>query len=342
MSSSAKSIAPSTWVRRTTRRSVRSATRLDNARSKAREAVRAASEEQLAENGRRFLLEMLRSGSTTVEVKSGYGLDTPTELKMLRVLRRLDHELPLEIVPTFLGAHALPPERSKSEYIAELIEQMIPQVSRGRLAEFCDVFCEEGFFSLRESREILRAAQVAGLRLKIHADELKASGGAALAAELGAQSADHLLKISSRGMSRMKRAGVIPVLLPGTAFSLKAEYAPARAMIELGLPVALGSDFNPGTCLLHSMLFIMGLAVLQMELSAAEALSAATLNAAAALGRADRLGSLEPGKQADLLILDLDNYRQIPYLLGHDLVRSVFKKGRLVYARPPLDSPGRS
>lgn len=297
-------------------------------------AVRAASEDELSANGRGFLLAMLRNGTTTVEIKSGYGLDTPSELKMLRVMRRLAQDLPMEIVPTFLGAHAFPDDCSRSEYIAELIGVMIPQVRRGRLAEFCDVFCEEGFFSVAESRGILQAAQGAGLRLKVHADELKASGGSELAAELLATSADHLLKTTPRGMQKMKQAGVIPVLLPGTAFLLRADYAPARAMIELGLPVALGSDFNPGTCLLHSMPFIMGLAVLQMQMSAAEALTAATLNAAAALGLADRLGSLEPGKQADLVILDLENYQQIPYFMGHDFVRAVVQAGRLVYARP--------
>jgi imidazolonepropionase len=304
-------------------------------------AVRAASEEELQANGRRFLLEMLRSGTTTVEIKSGYGLDTSSELKMLRVMRRLAQELPMEIVPTFLGAHAFPEGCGRSEYIAELIGVMIPQVKRGKLAEFCDVFCEDGFFSVSESRGILRAAQGAGLRIKLHADELKASGGSELAAELHATSADHLLKTTPRGMQKMKQAGVIPVLLPGTAFSLRADYAPARAMIELGLPVALGSDFNPGTCLLHSMLFIIGLAVLQMRMSAAEALTAATLNAAAALGQADRLGSLEPGKQADLVILDLENYQQIPYFMGHDFVRTVVQAGRLVYERPS-DCPSSS
>ncbi len=297
-------------------------------------AVRAASEDTLCANGKRFLLGMLRNGTTTVEIKSGYGLDTPSELKMLRVIRRLARELPLEIVPTFLGAHAVPEECGRSEYIAELIGTMIPQVRQGKLAEFCDVFCEEGFFSVAESRGILRAAQGAGLRLKLHADEIKTSGGAELAAELGVTSADHLLKVSPRGMQRMKEAGVIPVLLPGTAFFLRAAYAPARAMIELGLPIALGSDFNPGTCLLYSMPCIMGLAVLQMGLSAAEALTAATLNAAAALGRDDRLGSLEPGKQADLVIMDLENFRQIPYFMGHNMVRTVVRAGRVIYERP--------
>jgi imidazolonepropionase len=297
------------------------------------EKVREASEDELYEHSRRYVLEMLRAGTTTLEIKSGYGLDTPSELKLLRVIRRLQRALPMEIVPTFMGAHAIPAGVKKSEYVAEIIGKMIPQVVKRRLAQFCDVFCEKGFFTRNESREILRAAQGAGLKLKIHAEEFHNTRGAELAAELGATSADHLLCISPHGMNKLKEAGVIPVLLPGTAFTLNTSYAPAREMIDLGLAVALGTDFNPGTCLIHSMLMIVGLAVLKMRLRVEEAITSATINAAAALDRADVVGTLEPGKRADLVVLELENYRQIPYLFGHDRTRAVICQGQVVYER---------
>jgi len=297
------------------------------------ERVRQASEDELYEHSKRYVFEMLRAGTTTLEIKSGYGLDTPSELKILRVIRRLQRALPMEIVPTFMGAHAVPDGVKRSEYVAEIIGKMIPQVVKKGLAEFCDVFCEKGFFTRAESREILRAAQGAGLKLKIHAEEFQNTRGAELAAELGATSADHLLCISPHGMKRLLEAGVIPVLLPGTAFTLNSSYAPAREMIDLGLPVALGTDFNPGTCLIYSMLMTLGLAVLKMQMRVEEAITAATLNAAAALERADRLGTLEPAKRADLVVLDLENYRQIPYLFGHPQVQAVICRGQLVYER---------
>jgi imidazolonepropionase len=278
---------------------------------------------------------MVRLGTTTVEIKSGYGLDTENELKLLRVIRRLRETMPMEIVPTFCGAHAVPAGVEKSEYIREIIEEMVPRVRDEHLAEFGDVFCEEGFFSVAESREILRACRGAGLGLKIHADELSPLGGAELAAEMGAISADHLLHISERGMEALQRAGVIAVLLPGTAFSLNAPYAPARAMIEGGLAVALGTDFNPGTCLMYSMFFMIALAVLKMQMTVEEALTAATLNAAAALRRAHITGSIEPGKRADLVVLNLENYKQIPYFIGHEerFVRAVICAGHVVFSR---------
>ncbi|MCI2429310.1 imidazolonepropionase [Candidatus Acetothermia bacterium] len=313
------------------------------------ERVREASEDQIYEFSKKFLLEMMRLGTTTIEIKSGYGLDTESELKLLRVIQRLREALTpatpplsrsdgrgvggegLEIVPTFCGAHAVPAGVEKSRYIREIIEEMLPRVQREALAEFGDVFCEQGFFSIDESREMLRACRVAGLGLKIHADELSPLGGAELAGELQALSADHLLHISDRGIAAMKEAGVVAVLLPGTAFSLNAAYAPARKMIEAGLAVALGTDFNPGTCLIYSMFFMMALAVLKMKMTVEEALTAATLNAAAAVRRAEKLGSLEPGKRADLVILDLENYKQIPYFIGHEgrFVRAVICAGRV-------------
>ncbi|MFN4218833.1 MAG: amidohydrolase family protein [Candidatus Bipolaricaulia bacterium] len=317
------------------------------------ERVRRASEDQLYEFSKEFLLAMMQLGTTTVEIKSGYGLDTENELKLLRVIKKLREALtpaapPLsrlngrgargegpEIVPTFCGAHAVPPGVEKSEYIREIIEEMLPRVRAENLAEFGDVFCEQGFFSIAESREILRACQRAGLGLKIHADELSPLGGAELAAELQAVSADHVLHITPQGIEALKRAGVIAVLLPGTAFSLNAPYAPARALIDQGLAVALGTDFNPGTCLIYSMFFMIALAVLKMKMTVAEALTAATLNAAAALRRAHVTGSIEPGKRADLVVLNLENYKQIPYFIGHEgrFVRAVICQGHPVYER---------
>jgi len=290
-------------------------------------AVRRTSEEELYHNGERNLLEMLRRGTTTVEVKSGYGLDEENELKLLRVINRLRGALPLEIVPTFLGAHAVPEGKGSREYLDEVIA-MLPKARP--LAEFCDVFCEPGFFSVEESRRILSACRDAGFKLKIHADELQNSGGAELAAELGATSADHLLKVSDEGIRKMRQAGTVPVLLPGTAFTLNADYAPARRMLDAGLPVALATDFNPGTSLINSMLFIIGLAVLKMGMTAEEALIAATRNGAWALDRHDR-GLIAPGMQADLIVLDLENYKQIPYFIGHELVQYVIKQGEVVH-----------
>ena len=295
-------------------------------------AVRQASAEELYRNGKKFLLEMLHGGTTTVEVKSGYGLDLENELKLLRVINKLNEDLPLDIAPTFLGAHAIPEGKGSREYVDEVIA-MIPQVLP--LARFCDVFCEPGFFSVEESRQILQACKEAGLKLKIHADELKGSGGAELAAELGAVSADHLLKVSDEGVRRMRQAGTVPVLLPGTAFTLKADYAPARRMLSAGLPVALASDFNPGTSLINSMLFVIALAVLKMGLTAEEALIAATRNAAWALDYHDR-GVIAPEMLADLVVLDLENYRQIPYFIGHDIIRFVIKRGEIVFENQGL------
>ncbi|MCS7275219.1 MAG: imidazolonepropionase [Candidatus Bipolaricaulota bacterium] len=317
------------------------------------EHVRRASLEQIYQFSKRFLLEMMRLGTTTVEIKSGYGLDTESELKLLRVIQKLREALTpatpplsrsdgrgvggegLEIVSTFCGAHAVPAGVETSAYIREVIEEMLPRVQREHLAEFGDVFCERGFFGIDESREILRACRAAGLELKIHADELSPLGGAELAAELRAVSADHLLHISDNGIAAMREAGVVAVLLPGTAFSLHAPYAPARKMIDAGLSVALGTDFNPGTCLIYSMFFMIALAVLKMRMTVEEALTAATLNAAAALRRAHAIGSLEPGKRADLVVLDLENYRQIPYFMGHEgrFVRAVISGGRVAYER---------
>lgn len=296
--------------------------------------TRAASRAQIEARARRFLREMLANGTTTVEVKSGYGLDLENELKLLRAIRTLAREGPQEIVPTFLGAHAVPEGKSEAAYVEEVVGAMIPAVAAEGLAEFCDVFCDRGFFSVASSRRILQAAQAAGMRAKLHADELEATGGAELAAELGAVSADHLLKISPEGVRRLAEAGVVAVLLPGTAFTLRKPYAPARALVEGGVPVALATDFNPGSCQILSMPIVISLAVMRLGLTLEETLVAATLNAACALGRGEEIGSLEPGKRADLVIFDLENVRQLPYLFGHDRVRAVVCGGEIAYQNP--------
>ncbi len=297
-------------------------------------AVAASSQKELVQGALPRLQLMLENGTTTVEIKSGYGLSLEGEIKLLLAIRQLRKTVPMRIVATFLGAHAFPSGVSREDYISTIITEMIPAVRRRRLAQFCDVFCDEGFFTVSETRTILRAARGAGLRLKLHADELADVGGAELAADLEATSADHLLRTSERGMLRLREAGVIPVLLPGTAFTLGSPYAPARRMVDLDLPVALATDFNPGTCLIYSMWIIIGLAVMKMGLTIEEALTAATLNAAAALELSNEVGSIEVGKRADLILLDLENYRQIPYFFGHNPTRMVLHDGEVVYNGP--------
>jgi imidazolonepropionase len=277
---------------------------------------------------------MLSYGTTTVEAKSGYGLSSEDEIRTLVIIKQLNENHPIDLVPTFLGAHEVPDEYrdNREEYIRILTEEMIPRVAEGNLAEFCDVFCEEEVFNIEESRRILSTARAYGLKLKLHADELSSFGGAELAAELGATSADHLVAISDAGIESMKEAGVIPVLLPGTTFSLGyKEYAPARKMIEAGLPVALATDCNPGSSMTENMQIILSLASTQMRMTAAEGFCAATINSAHATGRGEVAGSLEPGKLADLVIWDTDNYKEIPYHYGVNLVKTVIKRGRVVY-----------
>ncbi len=304
-------------------------------------AVAAASEKELVQATLPRLQLMLKSGTTTIEIKSGYGLSLEGETKLLLAIRQLRKTAPLRVISTFLGAHAFPEGVRHDDYISTIITEMIPTVRRRRLAQFCDVFCDQGFFTPSETRTILRAARGAGLRLKLHADELADVGGAELAASLEATSADHLLRTSERGMRRLREAGVIPVLLPGTAFTLGSPYAPARKMVDLDLPVAIATDFNPGTCLIYSMWIIIALAVMKMGLTIEEALTAATLNAAAALELSGEIGSIEVGKHADLLLLNLDNYRQIPYFFGYNPVHTVLHDGEIVYERTEHDKPAR-
>ena len=288
----------------------------------------------MKELARRRLARLLGFGVTTVEVKSGYGLNLADELKCLEVIAELNTEGPLDLVPTFLGAHAVPEEYStrRESYVRLLIDEILPEVSRLGLAKFCDVFCESGAFTVAESESILRRARELGFALKLHADEFSANGGAELAARLGCASADHLLSVSDAGIEALGRAGTVASLLPGTAFFLGVAYAPARRMIERGLALALATDCNPGTCPTENLPLIGAMACTQMKMSPAEVIAALTINAAAALQMSDRIGSIEVGKQADILIADVPNYQHLFYHFGVSHVWRVIKRGRVVYA----------
>ena len=298
------------------------------------EKTRRAGREELVAAGKKNLDSMLSLGTTTVEAKTGYGLSTKDEIKMLEALAELGREHPVEVVPTFLGAHEVPPEYSgkAEEYVRLLIEEMIPAVAEKKLARFCDVFCERGVFSPEQSRRILETGKRYGLLPKLHADELTPLGGAELAAEIGAVSADHLLFISEKGMEAMAEKGVVATLLPGTAFFLfLGRYAPARRMISRGVTVALATDFNPGSCMTESLPLITTIACTQMRMTPAEAILGITLHAARALRQEKEVGSLEPGKQADLVVLDIPDYRHLSYHFGVNHAWKVVKKGRLAW-----------
>jgi imidazolonepropionase len=293
-------------------------------------AVRKATKNALKINSRKILDRMLSYGTTTVEAKSGYGLTTNDELKQLLAIKELNEEHEIDLVPTFLGAHDIPPEykNNPDNYVALVCAEMIPKVTSRNLAVFCDVFCEKGVFTSKQTRIILQTAQAYGLKIKLHADELSNTGGAELAAEFGAVSADHLVFAGEEGIHLMHKAGVIPVLLPGTTFFLgMSNKAPARQMIEKGLAVAIATDCNPGSSMTESMQIIMTLACLEYKMTPAEVLSAATLNAAFAVDKGNEVGSLAPGKYGDLLIWDAEDYREIPYHFGGNMVVNVFKKG---------------
>lgn len=298
-------------------------------------ATRQASKEELTELAKKRLDDMLAMGITTVEGKSGYGLDLDTEIKQLEVLNDLAGQHPVEVIPTFLGAHAVPAEYQgrSGEFIDFLIEKVLPVVAEHNLAKFCDVFCEKGVFSVDESRKLLLAAQKLGLKSKLHADEIVQLGGSELAAEIGAVSADHLLHISDMGIAQMAEKKVVATLLPATAFSLREPYARGREMIDRGVPVALASDFNPGSCFTQSIPLIIALAALNMKMSPAEIITALTINAAAAIDSADRLGSIEAGKQADILILEYPSHLYLPYHIGMNIVETVVKKGKVVWTK---------
>jgi len=294
--------------------------------------TRKASVEKLVDFGLRTLDVMLEHGTTTTEAKSGYGLATKDELKILEAIKRLDQLHAVDIAPTFLGAHTIPPEfkNSPMDYVNLIIEEMIPKVNEKGLAEFCDVFCERGVFSSEQSKRILVAGKNYGLKPKVHADEMSLLGGAELAADVGATSADHLLFSSGEGIKAMANKGVIAVLLPAAAFSLMTgRYADARKMIDFGVPVALGTDFNPN-CWVENQQLIMAFACHFMRLTPAEAITAATINAAHAIGRAHEVGSLEIGKKADVVTLDAPNHKFLGYRFGVNIVDKVIKNGRLV------------
>lgn len=307
-------------------------------------ATRAASDEELAEHGRRWLGEMLANGTTTIEAKSGYGLDLPTELRLLEIAHQLGKEGPIDVLPTWLGAHAVAPEfRARPDgteaYVRHLIDEQLPGVVAQGRARFADVFCERGVFSPEQSRRVLEAAARLGLGSRLHADELAPSGGAELAAELGALSADHLAVPSQAGIDALAAAAgaghpTVAVVLPATTwFLMHEDRAPARTFIERGIPVALATDFNPGTSPTPSLPFVMTVAVLELKMTPSEALAATTINAAAALGLADEVGSIETGRHADLAIWSVPTHRQIPYWPAADLVRAVVKRGRVVLER---------
>jgi imidazolonepropionase len=303
--------------------------------------LRSLSERDLLERSRARLAECLALGTTTIEIKSGYGLSLESELKMLRVIDELARAGPMRVVSTFLGAHHLPEEYEgrRREYVDLVIETMIPRVAQQGLAAFNDVFCDTGFFDLEESRRVLEAGIRHGLAPKIHADELEELGGAALAAELGAVSADHLSKTGPAGMDALARSNTLAVLLPGTSFGLASKDFPdARPFIERGVAVALATDFNPGSSACQSMQAVIGLACSLMGMSPAEAITAATHNAACAMGLGGEAGSLEPGRRGDALVLDVEDFREVPYRFGKNHVHVVVAAGRLLSG---LDSPQR-
>ncbi len=306
-------------------------------------ATRGASSETLAVHGRRWLGEMLGHGVTTIEAKSGYGLDLATELRLLEIAHHLGREGPIEVVPTWLGAHAVPPEfRGRPDgtesYVRHLLDEQLPGIAAQGRAVAADVFCEEGVFTADQSRRVLMAAAALGLRPRLHADELTPSGGAELAAEIGATTADHLATPSDAGIAALAAAAadgrpVVATLLPATTwFLMKDRHAPARTFIDAGVPVAIGTDFNPGTSPTPSLPLAMTAACLNLRMSPDEVLAAVTINAAQALGLADEIGSLEPGKQADLVVWKVPTSRQIPYWPAADLVRTVVKRGEVVLA----------
>jgi imidazolonepropionase len=295
------------------------------------EKTRAASELDLLTLAKKHANWFLRCGTTTVEAKSGYGLTVEDELKILRVMRQLKKEVRLEIVPTFLGAHAVPRELSPDEYLDVVVTEMLPRVTAEKLAEFCDVFCERGYFDIDQSRKILSAAKNVGLSLRGHVDQLTNSGGAKLMADVGATTADHLEQTDEQGIAALKKANVQPVLVPGSVYALgSSRYPRGREMIEAGLAIVLATDFNPGSSPTPSMPMVLSLACTQMKMSPAEAITASTVNAAYSVNRGARIGSLEPGKLANFVIFDCEDYRELAYWFGIPQMHSVYVRGDCV------------
>ncbi|MDY3282050.1 imidazolonepropionase [Dysosmobacter sp.] len=295
-------------------------------------ATRQATEEELTEKAARALDEMLRFGATTCEAKSGYGLATEHELKALQVIQNLNDRHAMDIVPTFMGAHLVPKEYKddRAAYIRLVCEEMMPLVAKQGIAKYCDVFCEADTFTVEESRQVLEAGKKYGLIPKIHADEIEAIGGSQLAGEIGAVSAEHLIVCPPEGIASMAKGGVIACLLPATSFNLGATFAPARDMVNAGVPVAMATDFNPGSCPCLNLQFVINLGCLKYKLTPEEVLTAVTLNGAAAIGMADKVGTVEAGKQADLVIWDAPDLDYICYRVGSNLADIVIKKGNIV------------
>ncbi|HYK35537.1 imidazolonepropionase [Alloacidobacterium sp.] len=295
--------------------------------------TREATEDELVTIGQKHAGWFLRGGTTTVEAKSGYGLTVEDELKLLRAVRRVSETTPLRCVPTFLGAHEIPDEYKSrpDDYVDLVVNEMIPAVAAGKLAEYCDIFCEAKVFSVAQAERVLTAAKQHGLGLRVHADQFTSSGAVELAAKLGARTVDHLEQTTPESIAVMKRAGVQPVLLPGSVYAIGSQkYAPARAMIEAGLPVVIATDFNPGSSPTASMTMILSLACTQMKMTPAEAITAATVNAAWSLNRGYRIGSLEAGKSADFVIHDAGDYRELAYYFGGHRAHAVFAAGMRV------------
>jgi imidazolonepropionase len=294
--------------------------------------VRAASKKDLKKHTRRYMNAMMQHGTTTVEIKSGYGLDVDAEIKMLEAINELKDEEVMTVVPTFIGAHAYPPEYkdNKQAYVDLVLERMIPYVGKKKLAAFCDVFCEKGYFEIAESEKILIEAKKWGMSPKVHAEELHPLGGAELAARVGATSADHLEHVTQQGIAALREAGVVATLLPGVSFFLNHGYAPARALIDSGVAVAIASDFNPGSCMSFSMPMMMTIACTQMRMTPEEALVACTLNGAAALNMSGAIGSIEVGKNADLIVADIPDYKFLAYHFGTNHIVTTIKNGTIL------------
>jgi len=298
------------------------------------ESVRSATRKELFDKAYLRLDRFLSLGTTTIEAKSGYGLDTESEIKSLQVIKELSEAHPVEILPTFMGAHAFPGDykNKKEEYVSLLIDEMIPEVKRQGIAKFIDVFCEDGYFNIDQSRRILEAGKSAGLTPRIHADEFYNFGASIMAGEVGAISADHLMKIDQKGIQSLKNNNVVATLLPGTTFFLnKNSYAPARKLIDSNITVALATDFNPGSCHIQSMPFIITLAVMKMQMTVEEAFLAATLHGAQAIGLQDEIGSIAVGKKADLILWDISSLSEIPYYVSDHPIRYVIKNGEIVF-----------
>ena len=302
------------------------------------DATRKTSFKDLIDTGKNRLDNYLQQGVTTIEGKSGYGLNIETEIKQLDVMRSLNNQHPIDVVQTFMGAHSVSREfkDDKDGFVNYVIEEMLPVIAERDDVSFCDVFCDEGVFTIEQTKNILTKAKSLGLKPKLHVDEIAYVGGAELAAEIGAVSAEHLLKVSDEGISRMAKNNVTPVILPITAFSLQEKYAPARKMLENGLDVAVSTDFNPGSSHSYSIPLLLSLSAIKLKMNLKEIVKAVTINAAKALDRDEFIGSLEPGKFADLIILDAPSYEHLIYNIGGNIVDTVIKKGSIVHKKSEL------